>query len=62
MQTLWDSSTTTHIAVVKERQKTAIATSFKIYDQSFKEPSVESQRSFTNTGTGKSGYLPENQR
>ena len=32
MQTLRDSSTTTYIAVAKERQKTAVATSFKIYD------------------------------
>jgi hypothetical protein len=53
MQAVRDSSTTADIAHVEERPKTTTTTSFKIYDQNLKQPSVESQQPFAYTGTSK---------
>ena len=53
MQAVRDSSTTAGIAHVEERTKTTTTTSFKIYDQNLKQPSVESQQPFAYTGTSK---------
>lgn len=53
MQALRGSSSTIGVTDFEERETTKTATSFTFYDQSFKQPSIKPEQSFTYTRTGR---------